>query len=38
MGVTNGMFPSVLICNNVAIIGKEIGAVNLTGTDVKNIR
>ena len=38
MGVTNGMFPSVLICNNVSIIGKEIGAVNLTGTDVKNIR
>ena len=35
---TNGVFKTVLICNNVSIIGKEIGAVRLTGTDVRNIR
>lgn len=37
-GQTSGVFRSVLMCNNVSIIGKEIGAVKLTGTDVKNIR
>ncbi len=37
-GVTSGVFRTVLMCNNVKVIGKEIGAVRLTGTDVKNIR
>eukprot|EP01041_Mallomonas_annulata_P000460 gene460-847_t len=37
-GQTNGVFKSVLICNNVSVIGKEVGAVRLTGTDVGNIR
>jgi DNA replication licensing factor MCM3 len=35
---TSGVFRSVLICNNVSIIGKEVGAVRLTGNDVRNIR
>ena len=35
---TNGNFKTVLMCNNIQIIGKEIGAVQLTGTDIKNIR
>jgi DNA replication licensing factor MCM3 len=37
-GQTNGVFKTVLICNNVSIIGKEVGAVKLTATDVRNIR
>jgi DNA replication licensing factor MCM3 len=36
--VTTGAFKTVLLCNNVSIIGKEVGAVRLTGADVKNIR
>jgi DNA replication licensing factor MCM3 len=37
-GQTSGVFKSILLCNNVSIIGKEVGAVKLTGTDVGNIR
>ncbi|RYG68802.1 minichromosome maintenance protein MCM [archaeon] len=37
-GQTNGLFRTVLIANNVSIIGKEVGAVKLTGRDVTNIR
>lgn len=37
-GVTSGVFRTVLMCNNVKVIGKEIGAVRLTGADVKHIR
>lgn len=37
-GTTSGAFKTVLMCNNISIIGKEVGAVRLTGTDVKNIR
>lgn len=37
-GQTTGVFRTVLMANNIAIIGKEVGAVRLTGTDVKNIR
>jgi DNA replication licensing factor MCM3 len=37
-GQTTGIFRSVLMCNNVNIIGKEVGAVKLTGADVANIR
>lgn len=36
--VTNGVFRTVLICNNVSIIGKEVGAVRLSGNDVTKIR
>lgn len=37
-GQTSGVFRTVLICNNVQIMGKEIGAVKLTGRDISNIR
>lgn len=37
-GTTSGVFRTVLMCNNIKVIGKEIGAVRLTGTDVKNIK
>jgi DNA replication licensing factor MCM3 len=37
-GDTSSLFRSVLIGNNVAVLGKEIGAVRLTAADVKNIR
>ena len=37
-GQTTGVFRTVLMCNNISIIGKEVGAVRLTGNDVKNIR
>jgi DNA replication licensing factor MCM3 len=37
-GQTTGVFKTVLICNNVSIIGKEVGAVHLTGNDIKHIR
>lgn len=37
-GQTSGIFRSMLMCNNVSIIGKEVGAVHLTGADVANIR
>ena len=35
---TSGIFKSVLLANNMKIIGKEIGAIKLTGDDVLNIR
>ncbi len=37
-GETNSQFRSVVVANNISILGKEIGAVHLTGTDVKHIR
>jgi len=37
-GQVTGSFRTVLLCNNISVIGKEIGAVRLTGNDVKNIR
>jgi DNA replication licensing factor MCM3 len=37
-GQTTGIFRTVLIVNNVSVLGKEIGAVRLTGNDVKNIK
>eukprot|EP01032_Pedospumella_encystans_P022218 gene22218-25175_t len=37
-GSASNAFKTVLMCNNISIIGKEVGAVRLTGTDVKNIR
>lgn len=37
-GQTDGIFRSVLLCNNIMVIGKEVGAVQLTGNDVGNIK
>jgi DNA replication licensing factor MCM3 len=37
-GAVSGIFKTVLISNNISVIGKEIGAVKLTGKDVGNIR
>jgi DNA replication licensing factor MCM3 len=37
-GQTNGVFRSVIICNNISILGKEVGAVRLTANDIKNIK
>jgi DNA replication licensing factor MCM3 len=37
-GQAQGVFRSVVMCNNISVIGKEIGAVRLTGPDVGNIR
>ena len=37
-GQTSGVFKTVVISNNISIIGKEVGAVKLTATDVRNIR
>jgi DNA replication licensing factor MCM3 len=37
-GQSSAVFRSLLIANNIAIIGREIGAVRLTGRDVENIR
>lgn len=37
-GTSSGIFRSVLLCNNVSVIGKEVGAVRLTGEDVQHIR
>ena len=33
-----GMFNSKIVANNISIIGKEVGAVKLTGEDVSNIK
>jgi DNA replicative helicase MCM subunit Mcm2 (Cdc46/Mcm family) len=38
MGQCSGFFRPVLICNNISVIGKEVGAVRLIGSDVRNIR
>jgi DNA replication licensing factor MCM3 len=37
-GQSAGIFRSSFMCNNVSIIGKEVGAVHLTGGDVAKIR
>jgi DNA replication licensing factor MCM3 len=37
-GLTNGVFKTLLMCNNVSIIGKEVGAVRLNADDTKNIK
>jgi DNA replication licensing factor MCM3 len=37
-GQTQGVFRTVLLCNNISLIGKEVGAVRLTGSDVGHIR
>ena len=38
MGVVSAVFKAHLQCNNISIIGKEVGAVRLKGKDVENIR
>eukprot|EP01035_Chromulina_nebulosa_P017748 gene17748-23347_t len=37
-GQTSGVFRSILIANNISVIGRDVGAVKLTGKDVENIR
>jgi DNA replication licensing factor MCM3 len=37
-GHCNSTFRSTFLCNNVSIIGKEVGGVNLTGNEVQKIR
>jgi DNA replication licensing factor MCM3 len=37
-GQTNGVFRTVIVCNNISVLGKEVGAVRLTANDVKNIK
>lgn len=37
-GQTSGVFKTLLMCNNVSIIGKEIGAVRLNADDTRNIK
>lgn len=37
-GQAMGLFRSVVMCNNVSVIGKEVGAVRLSGSDVEHIR
>src|SRR5690606_37134644 len=37
-GQTNGVFRTILMCNNISVIGKEVGAVKLTATDIEHIR
>ncbi|CAM9305987.1 unnamed protein product [Laminaria digitata] len=37
-GSTSGIFRTLIIANNVAILGKDVGSVQMTPTDIKNIR
>jgi DNA replication licensing factor MCM3 len=37
-GSGSGIFKSLLLCNNVAVIGKDVGNITLTPHDVSNIR
>jgi DNA replication licensing factor MCM3 len=37
-GQCSSFFRSVLMCNNISVIGKEVGAVRLTAHDVGNIK
>ena len=37
-GQHSGVFQSKIICNNISVIGKDVGSVVLTGTDIGNIR
>ena len=38
MGAVSTVFRAQLMCNNISILGKEVGAVKLSGNDVQNIR
>ena len=37
-GQFSGFFRPVVMVNNISVIGKEVGAVLLTGPDVRNIK
>ncbi|CAM9685703.1 unnamed protein product [Ectocarpus sp. 12 AP-2014] len=37
-GSTSGVFRTLIIANNVAILGKDVGSVQMTPIDIKNIR
>eukprot|EP00752_Nemacystus_decipiens_P011885 g10538.t1 len=37
-GSTSGVFRTLIIANNVAILGKDVGSVQMTPADIKNIR
>ncbi|CAM9139800.1 unnamed protein product [Choristocarpus tenellus] len=37
-GTTSGVFRTLIIANNVAVLGKEIGSLQLTLRDIKNVR
>eukprot|EP00904_Undaria_pinnatifida_P009364 jgi/Undpi1/5558/HiC_scaffold_2.g00835.m1 len=37
-GSASGIFRTLIIANNVAILGKDVGSVQMTPTDIKNIR
>ena len=37
-GVVSAVFKAHLMANNISILGKEVGAVKLSGNDVQNIR
>lgn len=37
-GQISGVFPTVLLCNNVSILGKDIGKITFSPDDTKNIR
>jgi len=38
LGSVSTIFRAQLMCNNISILGKEVGAVKLSGNDVQNIR
>ncbi|CAM9104625.1 unnamed protein product [Discosporangium mesarthrocarpum] len=37
-GTTSGVFRTLILANNVAVLGKDVGSVQMTPTDIKNIR
>ena len=37
-GLSNGQFKTVLLANNVRLVGKEVGGLQLTVSDISNIR
>lgn len=37
-GSTSGVFRTLIIANNVAVLGKDVGSVQMTPTDIKSIR
>ncbi|CAM9591386.1 unnamed protein product, partial [Scytosiphon promiscuus] len=37
-GSTSGVFRTLIIANNVSILGKDVASVQMTPTDIKNIR
>ncbi len=35
---TSSIFPAKLLCNNISIIGEDVGGIHISGDDIKNIR